>query len=407
MTETRLREALHAAAERVAPPELAKVAWEGARRYRVRRAGAISGALLVAAVTSVVVLTTTGGQPAPSPGLGRPSGTHAPTRSSTAPTGPAGPTPTTVFQAGPSGAQERSSPLLDTRLRGLDLRARPAAVLSPAHRGRIVAAYLLGRGPYTAVLLLDSGERVRLDAVLQPNSDPAGNPQPVLDPRAVSADRSRVIFLQANGVVVADTSTGTARRWKSPGPFYGAGWLTADELVLTRSAGNVLFDVRTGQIAATRVEGELAAGGGALSVLMRPMRLSSAASADRIVTVPMDPGIFGDSSGAAFLRSGRVATGVYTAHVNVSGVQVSNPQGVAVADTASGLADRLLVINYDTDHGKGCCPVLGWLDDDTVLYANVGQRLLAWNVGTGELRRVIDLPATAELALGDIARDAG
>lgn len=50
----------------------------------------------------------------------------------------------------------------------------------------------------------------------------------------------------------------------------------------------------------------------------------------------------------------------------------------------------------------GCCPVLGWLGSDTVLVQSL-NRVLGWNIRTGELRLVADLPPeTTTIALAEL-----
>jgi hypothetical protein len=54
----------------------------------------------------------------------------------------------------------------------------------------------------------------------------------------------------------------------------------------------------------------------------------------------------------------------------------------------------LLAIDLDGGRSKGCCPVLGWYNDHTVLVGSNGVRVLAWDIATGDLFRVADLDAS-------------
>ena len=58
------------------------------------------------------------------------------------------------------------------------------------------------------------------------------------------------------------------------------------------------------------------------------------------------------------------------------------------------------MLAFDLDGGrfKGCCPVLGWYDDHTVLVGSNGIRVLAWDIETGDLFRVADLDSVISLA---------
>jgi len=76
-------------------------------------------------------------------------------------------------------------------------------------------------------------------------------------------------------------------------------------------------------------------------------------------------------------------------------------QGLAAVDTQSWKARVLLAPeNPDGQTGrfKGCCTVLGWTDDTTVLYQSVGSHgrwILAWNVDTGAVYDVSRLTTGA------------
>jgi hypothetical protein len=107
--------------------------------------------------------------------------------------------------------------------------------------------------------------------------------------------------------------------------------------------------------------------------------------------------------GAPFVRGGLVARAAYTTRVTAPGLDVANPDAVAVIETGTGRLRRLLAFGDSGAHPAGGSPVLGWLDQETVLIANLGTRILGWNVATGELTRVAELRATS-IALGDIRR---
>ena len=65
---------------------------------------------------------------------------------------------------------------------------------------------------------------------------------------------------------------------------------------------------------------------------------------------------------------------------------------------------KLLVFdeNRSSPRAAGCCAVIGWYDDDTVLFearSPDGSWLLGWNVRTGVTRRVSELTVDV-LAVG-------
>lgn len=97
----------------------------------------------------------------------------------------------------------------------------------------------------------------------------------------------------------------------------------------------------------------------------------------------------GDPWGAIASTGDRVAQDVFLAGP-VDGTGVSNPEAVVVRT-----GDHVDVLTMwpmaTATRQKGCCEVLGFLDDDTVLFASrstEGYRLLAWRVGTPEVSLV-------------------
>ena len=87
----------------------------------------------------------------------------------------------------------------------------------------------------------------------------------------------------------------------------------------------------------------------------------------------------------------------------------SRPQVVAAISTQPAIPSRLLVLGEtpaatapltprsaapDEVRTPGCCSVLGWYDEHTLLVRAVGKQsgwLVAWDLQTGEVRRVTEL----------------
>jgi hypothetical protein len=407
MTEKGLRELLDAIAERApaASPELAGRAWASARRRRRRQWAAVIGAAALAMIVTLAV-DRVGDRPS------RPAA--APDASATA-----SPRPTIsgVVQVAPDGPAEARLPQADTRLRGgLDLDPARALLLSAAPVRR--SAAVVQAGPSAPVLVLGDDGRTRVidDVRLVPNADAGGNGAPVLDSTSLSPDGARVALLQPAEVVVVDLASGAARHHRVPGSLVRAVWPDAGAHVLISrdGAGSVLLDVRSGTVAAAGYQGaDVAFGAGRAAVellsgtidngrLARPATLRRHASTGAVVQRELTP-MVAAWEGAPFVRDGLVARAAVTTTVEAPGLAVANPQAVAVIDTETGQLRRLLAINDGAGHSTGCCPVLGWLDSETVLVANLGVRVLAWNTATGELTRVAELPAAA-VSLGDISR---
>jgi hypothetical protein len=68
---------------------------------------------------------------------------------------------------------------------------------------------------------------------------------------------------------------------------------------------------------------------------------------------------------------------------------------VVVADPDTGRVVRTLLLPWgdppDMRCGKSGCAVRGWISQDTVIIES-RDRLLGWNIHTGALSRVADLP---------------
>lgn len=126
--------------------------------------------------------------------------------------------------------------------------------------------------------------------------------------------------------------------------------------------------------------------------------------------------------GSTVMLSGSVwGTGWRRGELVAQTVRVDGADGqadvVIVADVRSGRLVRALELPWSdsTSHtrcGVGGCPVKGWLGDDAVLihsliYRSDGSersRLLAWNIRTGALTRVADLPERTVVSVADITR---
>ncbi|MEV4086934.1 hypothetical protein AB0J43_42385, partial [Nonomuraea fuscirosea] len=68
---------------------------------------------------------------------------------------------------------------------------------------------------------------------------------------------------------------------------------------------------------------------------------------------------------------------------------------VVVAESATGRVVRTLLLPWGDPPGARCgkagCAVRGWYGHDTVIVES-GDRLLGWNIGTGALSRLTQLP---------------
>lgn len=94
----------------------------------------------------------------------------------------------------------------------------------------------------------------------------------------------------------------------------------------------------------------------------------------------------GDEPYGVWVDAGQALAGSYFLAGPVDGGPVSNPEGIVAR---SGGRTTVLAL-AQADRRKMCCAVVGWLDAGTVAFGSV-DRILAWQVATGELRRVSDV----------------
>jgi hypothetical protein len=93
--------------------------------------------------------------------------------------------------------------------------------------------------------------------------------------------------------------------------------------------------------------------------------------------------------------------------VHEAGVPVA-PDAVAAFDARDGSLIRALVFaEAGLERPGQCCPVLGWLDDTTVVFASNGDgptRLLAWDTESLTITRVTEFEAGTLVSLAQLAR---
>ncbi len=203
--------------------------------------------------------------------------------------------------------------------------------------------------------------------------DEAGNRLGPVTPSSLSPDGSRAFFVQESSLEVLELSSG---RWQSiDTPDWraeGARWVTAEEIWVpdapsSRGAGTVYG-------------------------------LDGARRQALVSWLGLGFGREGGTWGVAASTGDRVAQDVFLAGP-VEGSGVSNPEAIVVRT-----GDQVDVLTMwpagSATRQKGCCEVLGFLDDDTVMFASrsdVGYRLLAWRVGTGDVYLVGRLAAPGRL----------
>ena len=366
MTDQDLRLLLH---DRVADltaadlaPDLAPVAWRVAARRRTRRRTAVVAvaAAAVVVVASVVTLVETGRDD----GRGGAPASSGP--SPTAEPDGGGATPTATRRDDYRGASVWEAPPAERELE-LPRWHEPSLpdVLDPSRAEAgppgAPARGLVADGT-RVFAVADDGALLELDVSrLRPVSDAGGNRFGPVTAASLSPDGTRAFFVQDSSLDVLDLVTG---RWQSiDTPDWlaaGARWASDDEIWVP--------------------DGPASRGAGTVH------GLDGSVDQGFVRWGGLGFGREGDGWGALASTAGRLAQDVFLAGP-VDGTGVSNPEAVVVRT-----GDRVDVLTMwpagAATRQKGCCEVLGFLDDDTVLFASrstEGSRLLAWRVGTPEV----------------------
>lgn len=194
---------------------------------------------------------------------------------------------------------------------------------------------------------------------LDPVSDEGGNRLNPVSPYSLSPDGERAFFVQESSLEVLELGTGRWRTLDTPDWLAeGARWVTADEIWVPEELGS-------------RGAGTLHGLDGSLS--QADVRWAGLGAGE-------------DAWGAVASNGDRIAQTRFLAGP-VDGTGVSNPEAVVVR---TGEREEMLTMwpAATAPRNKGCCEVLGFLDDDAVLFASKsseGYRLLAWRVGTADV----------------------
>lgn len=403
MTDPGVRELLDELASAVAPSDLTEIGWLDGRRRRTRRRALVATGA-VAAVVTVVTLTwaTT-----PSPGNPPVGGTPTP---SAGPTGSA--VPGRILVA-PARADEPALPWRSTPL--------PPDLTAPATPTRLSAdpvaralALIETTDPPSShgIEVIGADGRPRsIDSVnLQMVPDGAGNQSYPLRAGSLAPDGTKAAFPQHDAIVIVDLTTGLARRLALPGFNEDVQWSPDSNLVIvTRSAGGVVLDASAGT--SKPLTGSTGAG---IAFLDSTRLVELPASATEQTSVRIRRTLTSQAEfvasindfagwwGQPFVTGQLVARSSFSAGLQVEGIATSNPQLITVLDTATPTDRRVLALDW-TGRNKGCCPVLGWLDTDTVLFLSDGggtaTRILAWDVERRTVQRVSELPAQTLVSL--------
>ncbi|MFI6904839.1 hypothetical protein ACIBKY_26490 [Nonomuraea sp. NPDC050394] len=368
MTDQRLRELFQDLAETL--PEGSSHADELWRRRtdgRGRRRWTVAALLAVAALVAVGI--TAFPQRVERGTTQTPAVTAAPPAPSSVPMDRA---PAAREQAGlpaaPAGLPERWAdiPVVDSA---------PGPVLALAEFGD-------GR-----IYLMKAGGRIPLDD----STDLAGEGATRLNPNALAPEGTRAAFPQKDAVVVVDLVIGQTFRYPVPGFNEVVLW-RGEQLLVEQEKANYLLDLATGKVRRQPYKGFTGVAG------YRDLRIVSPEEGGWTVLeergsgeVQLDVRNLTDGGGMpvgvlgshGWQRDDLVARSAPARPGLAQGADV-----VVVADIASGRVVRTLLL---PSCGKGGCPVRGWVGHETVIVES-GDLLLGWNISTGALSRVAELP---------------
>lgn len=368
MTGERLHEVLHERVADLPGADLVDAAWARARRTRQRRAVAlVSGAVVaVVAVAGGVVVGLGGGDDA--------EREPAAPASSGATSTPAGAEPrgsyagAQVWQA-PDVADEPNLP----RLQGGPLPAEvdlSGAGPVAAGIGRAVAVFEVDddRGLDRVVAVGEDGTSYTLDvAGIDPWADSGGNRLSPLSRASLAPDGERVFLRQTGALAVYDFGTDEWTRIDLDGRDPEDTWWATDRLLVVPAEGaapGLVLDADGTRVDTPAVDPP------------PPVRLLTD---DEPYGVPVDAR---DAIAQGLVLSGDPSR---------AGPDLRSREGVAVR--WGGQSAVLVVPDGPGRRWLQCCPVVGWLDEATVLLESRHSRarVLAWRAGTEELSRVADI----------------
>ncbi|HEU4945616.1 MAG TPA: hypothetical protein VFT31_00540 [Kribbella sp.] len=415
-----VRPLLERAARGLPVPDLADTAWAGGvgvRRRRRRGALALLATVLVVAAAAALLSGTGGGNAEPVPP------TVPPTPFGFVP--PSGTIAGMDFWMAPPAGSERFLDRVVTPLGDLlrlpdnppELRVQPV---------RRIAAVLLAEqsgGHFTPLLLDEDGHWGRADLDLAPISS-----GPPLSSASVSPDGRLVAFPQPGEMALLDGTTADAYRVKLPWQdVRSVSWLPDSKRVLVsgkdRAYRVLVGSGGDGEQAVTAVSGSSDP-----AAVTAPYRLEGVAgqasllqysftrgwTVQRTLQLPATSWV-----GQTFATTDRAARLFLATPLAEVSTPTSQPQIVAGISTTESAPSRLLVLGetpaqkpIDTPtipvpttpeiRRPGCCGVLGWYDDHDLLVQVVGRYsawILAWDVQTGQVRRVTELEV-GPIALG-------
>lgn len=359
MTTEKLRDLLHEQVSDVTMTDLSVAAWRDGQRIRRRRSVAVVGGTAAAALAVTAGVNVLGDGPGRSP-AGPATSTPTPTPEPT----PTASGPDTRYEgvpvwAAPRVAEEAALPVLEgTGLPAeIDLAAGAPSAAGIGRAVGVVGVWPDGDLSRVTAVGADGGSySVPTDGVLERVADEQGNVISALTWEGLSPRGRRLFFVQERSLEVYDFQSGD---WTSiatpPWLAEGARWITDTEIWVPTRLGE------TGSGTSYFVDG-----GDPVVSMVRWLGMSWP----------------GSDSSEAFGPLKSTSDGLARSHFLSDGTDAV----VAV------VADKPSVLGFDglDERWKGCCPVVGWSDRETVLFESrsADARVLAWRVGSHDVRQV-------------------
>ncbi len=367
MTQHQLRDLLH---ERVADEttvDLTRGAWRAGRQHRRRRSLAVGGGVVAGALAVSGAFAWIDTSP-------RPTGTPSAQASTSASPAATGAGPDATHQGvdvwwSPDQTEERELPYVDDGPfpHTLDLAVRTKALVGPARAAFATGDTVLLVGEQNSIVSIDVS---RLDDVALPH----GYRVAPTSSRMLSPGGTRLLFPQDRSIEVYTIATGAWSTIETDGE--GEGDSNAYAVWVDDFHIGVLPRVDGGDGPRYTLGGRRS--GGFASYAVPPSFATRQA-------VPYGDTEMTDYTAARSWGMG----GIDLPH---RGDSVSDPELISVE--TPDLSGVLAMTDVRTDGSdsryKDCCPVVGWLDDQTVVYLSrqAEHTLVAWTVGTHEFRRV-------------------
>lgn len=393
--------------------DLASRVWADAtaiRRRRRRRTGMVVSAGIAGLVAAAVIanprLDRSAEQVAPSP---------EPVPSPVVTVARAGQINGAPYWIGPAAGSEAWLDRIPTALG--DRLTVPTGMVSDLKQRpvRRIAAVLLRRVPgaqerYRPMLLSVSGRWAESSIELVPTQDSEGKKYLPLAPTAVSPSDGMVAFAQPNSVVVLESATGISRRIPVPSAtIRNVSWApTGDRLLV--SGDRIAFRVIVGVGAAGEQTVEQVAAPSDPRSMTSPLALDRDPIGETLISYDVEgrrktehrPKLPVAQWWGSTSTAGALAARAF--EPDASPQLLGSSAGIAVVEAHPSTPAKLLALpdGADVTRESGCCQVMGWWDPHTVLFesrTSGDDWLLAWNVLTGQVRRVAELGVDV-LALG-------